>query len=352
MTPTFPRTSRHPGQSGLERLLTSQASRKFYTIFFYHWPPVLLIILGVVSTRLSAIYAAVTTIRWSPDHFLKVWFVAPRTFREALLRTNAVICGPQTYNYFRGVTDRTTSLDVFVRTGMEGPLLSFMRRLPNSIPLSNTHYFGSAPPPERFIRLTHQDTFPVPEYRHLCTFSFTIARDRSSPGAPLPRRMVNIFHVPAEPVTYLIRKLPFSAMMNFVFADRAISLFPRSTFEEGKVIPCDYNLQLSHIHHLWDNVFDSLRVIQKPKEMPSEMLPDMRSLSDDSAWLITFHDQEFEAIRKREHLPLPRAEPSVVYIDGVTISLRPYRPIQWNDSESSDNDGEDEDEDEDDGHDS
>ncbi|KII87154.1 hypothetical protein PLICRDRAFT_30599 [Plicaturopsis crispa FD-325 SS-3] len=226
--------------SNIERLFSAETNASFVGLFFRQWTPGLICLFGRVSWSFRMVAEWYCTHAWNVDGFLRNWFPLPRHFRVILVRTGAVISGPQALYFFDRVQDRAAPLDVYVAACRVRTLVDFLllyrythsgneSQTRSRSPCDDTAISALVPTvvaqrfrpkiPGDHLQFAHPDR----------TFSFfgTFLDEHT---LRLSLRTVNVHVTNTEPVKAILRHSPFS--------DGAFSMFPDVTFEQRLCVSC------------------------------------------------------------------------------------------------------------------
>ncbi|KAJ7490411.1 hypothetical protein B0H11DRAFT_2229303 [Mycena galericulata] len=222
--------------SVLETTLAHEDLR-FVTVFFDTWDPATIFLLGQLNYRLrSLVYGYVRT-AWNVNKFLRNWFPRPVDVLKFLGDAPAIICGSSVLQFFDRAYPSATRIDMCVDFGGfvdVGRLL--MKQEYEYFPCGPTvvkdfdlvALFESASYPEGRFKLHGERTVTQEEHGGR---AFTFRRQLSASS----QRFVVVHLVLVRTSSFRrVFKSVLAAFMNYITADYAVSVFPRSTFSNRR----------------------------------------------------------------------------------------------------------------------
>ncbi|PPQ65617.1 hypothetical protein CVT26_000559 [Gymnopilus dilepis] len=179
------------------------------------------------STCLRSIYFCYKETAWDPVKSYQRWFNHPAAFRRLLRRTNAVISGSFALQFFDRSYYPDSDMDIYLRCAgamdvcrwltTEGYRYVKSDKSYKHVPLQHQGHIQKA--------VKNNSTLNRP-LLGVYNFKKTLA---SSTGY-IEQLLIQVIVVDIDPIEHILFGFHSTAVINFLTADDAISVFPRSTF--------------------------------------------------------------------------------------------------------------------------
>lgn len=197
--------------------------------FFETWPASTISLMAKTNFYMWCLTKEYISFRWNPKDLMAAWFEDVEGFFSVLGESGAVICGPSVSNFFNRSTPYTVALDICIDRDSLRLIVQFLTA-------ERYNYPGDS--------------------RFTSTFSPTVAfRVYTFLFHKFPTNTTVAIHVVhGDPVGFLLfcgtsayipnnrrfRKLTvyIANAMNFISSERAISIFPRTTFLCKNYVRC------------------------------------------------------------------------------------------------------------------
>ncbi|PPQ74440.1 hypothetical protein CVT26_001421 [Gymnopilus dilepis] len=186
-----------------------------------------LMTLSKCSKVLRRLFICYAQAKWDPAKRYRRWFSDVLEFRRVLRRSGAVISGSFALQYFDRSFYAESDMDLFVRIGGVGPLCEFIRSQGYASIGHHQDYDecvaeGGAHIIKAALNISSFEDPLLGVY----TFQKFVVRA----SGRVDVLQVQVVVVDTEPIEHILFDFHSTAVMNFLTADNAISVFPLSTF--------------------------------------------------------------------------------------------------------------------------
>ncbi|PPQ84650.1 hypothetical protein CVT26_004334 [Gymnopilus dilepis] len=246
------------------------------------------------STTLHAIFTWYSGITWDPTRRLRRWFVDTLAFRRLLYRTNAVVSGSFALQLFdRSYYDRS-DMDLYARTaGVED-----IRHWLSTQGYRSTEEISS--PYDYLSGIDHRRPHVVKAVMNKTSYNdpllavYNFKKLIASADGYIEILRVQLIVVDTDPVEHILYDFHSTAVMNFITATHALSIFPYSTFVMRKSYISKNRDKAPRNVDEWINKYKKrgfTLVGEETSRFPADLRAGPRFITDRRCWKIPFQDR-------------------------------------------------------------
>ncbi|PPR00586.1 hypothetical protein CVT26_009861 [Gymnopilus dilepis] len=196
-------------------------------LFFAELDIKAIVSLSKTSSALHSAYIFYAKQTWEPTKHFASWFEHPAAFRRLLARTNSVISGSFALQFFDRIYYPTSDMDIYLRVAGADEVCRWLTRqdytyvqgnktYPHVISRDRVHI-------DKAVRNMSSSLSPL-----LAVYNFE-RKIKLSTSETIVRH-VQVIVVDTDPIEHILFDFHSTVVMNFITAERAVSIFPRSTF--------------------------------------------------------------------------------------------------------------------------
>ncbi|KII93841.1 hypothetical protein PLICRDRAFT_26895 [Plicaturopsis crispa FD-325 SS-3] len=259
-----------------------------YTSFFHHWPPDAILRFGRVSRRTRYITLWVRRKFWNIETLLTPWVRSPTGLLREMLISDAVIGGLVALQFFDRVVDERAVLDIYSsEMGIRGlgqylirDGYRFLGVMPDSTFDASVERMLWEPTIRSEMNSVRDSAITA------YPFSFSKIASYHHPNS-LPRfQKVRLMLVCGSPIKF-VTQTNSTAMMNCLLGDRAISLYPRTTFMDRVSVRCNKTAEdTAHVPHVVEKYTGPPLEAGTSAKIQRREIEVHRSIADQASFLV------------------------------------------------------------------
>lgn len=271
-------------------------------------PDIILNMRCLSSSMLYAIEAYMHR-QWNIVNTMGRWFRNVRTFLKTLKRCDGIVSGSEAMRFFGRHEFVDSTLDLYVPIHGLLPMGRFLRKQGYKFQAhSGQHPFFDAAVIAHSAFVSNRESQKPDDFNPLVTlYNFVLPLDHATSRRSLRVQLVSVL---SDPVEFLISNSSTSesscrlrgvtsanvtvlaGMMNYLTAQYAVSLFPRTTFAHNTMVICQDTALSPFAHHLWIDRYRSHGYCVIDGETPLPDIPELqcwkRRVGDDFTWVMPY----------------------------------------------------------------
>ncbi|PPQ96722.1 hypothetical protein CVT26_010275 [Gymnopilus dilepis] len=255
-----------------------------------------IISLSKTSSALHSAYTFYAKEAWDPTKRFASWFKNPAAFRRLLSRTNSVISGSFALQFFDRSYYPTGDMDIYLRVAGADEVCRWLTRqdytyvrqnktYPHVISRDRVHF-------DRAVRNLSSSVSPL-----LAVYNFERKLELSKTESIV--RHVQVIVVDTDPIEHILFDFHSTVVMNFITAERAVSIFPHSTFidrlsytskvrDKAIIDKPDWRIKYERRGFTFRDDSDTYSTVRRLTCQSSIL----RSVQDKFSWQITFPNEQ------------------------------------------------------------